>query len=153
MTTERLTTSLEDKHIQYEVLHHRKDFMAQETAEDTHTPGWAFAKSVVLRAGDSHALAVVPAPARVDLEKAAGALGVSEVELADETTMGELFPDCEIGAEPPFGNLYGLPVYMDRSLSAKEHITFNGGTHDQAVRMRFVDYERVVKPTMADLTE
>mgnify|MGYP001824247912 CR=1 FL=1 len=153
MSCERLFRALEESKIEYEVLHHERDFIAQETAHDTHTPGAAFAKSVVLEAGQRHALAVIPAPEHVDLDKAADALGAEEAELAAEERMAELFPDCEVGAEPAFGNLYGLAVLVDPALSENEFITFNAGTHEEAVRMRYADYKRAVRPMLAHITE
>jgi len=149
MSTKRLLRALEENRIAYELVHHPRDVMAQETAHDTQTPGYAFAKTVVLVAGDRAALAVVPAPSRVDLDKAADAMGAEAVEIADEATMARLFPDCEVGAEPAFGNLYGLPVYVDPELAAHEYITCNGGTHEEAVRIRYADYKRVVRPLLA----
>ncbi len=153
MACERLYRALEQSRIDYEVIHHERDFLAQETAHDTHTPGASFAKAVVVVAGEQSALAVIPAPDRVDLGKAADALGAREAELADEERMAELFPDCEVGAEPAFGNLYGIPVFVDPALSEHEYITFNAGTHEEAVRIRYADYKRAVRPMLAHLVE
>ncbi|MDJ0976749.1 MAG: YbaK/EbsC family protein [Planctomycetota bacterium] len=153
MSCERLFRALEESEIQYEVLHHKRDFIAQETAHDTHTPGAAFAKSVVLTTGERSALAVIPAPEHVDLDKAADALGATEAVLADEERMAELFPDCEVGAEPALGNLYGLPVLVDPALSENEFITFNAGTHEEAIRIRYDDYKRMARPMLAHITE
>lgn len=153
MSCERLFRALEESAVQYEVLHHKRDFLAQETAHDTHTPGAAFAKSVVLTAGERSALAVIPAPDHVDLDKAADALGADEAELADEARMAMLFPDCEVGAEPALGNLYGLPVLVDPTLSENEYITFNAGSHEEAVRLRYRDYKRMARPMLAHIIE
>ncbi|MHC5011363.1 MAG: aminoacyl-tRNA deacylase [Planctomycetota bacterium] len=153
MPVNRLPATLDKEHVDYEVLPHRRDVMAQETAEDTHTPGLAFAKSVVLEAGKRRVLAVLPASKRVNLDRAAAALGEHEVHLAGEDAMEKIFADCEVGAEPPFGNLYGLEVYVDPALAANEVITFNGGTHREAIRMRYEDFARLVKPEPAVLSE
>ena len=149
--TNRLLPYLDRHDIEYELIHHRLDYSAQRTAADTHTPGHAFAKVVVLEAQGRPVMAVVPAPEKVDLDKASDALG-APAKLADETTLARLFPDAEVGAEPPFGNLYDLPVYVSPHLVDDESITFNAGSHEQAVRMRWADYEKMVQPRVADLT-
>ena len=153
MASQRLTDSLREERVDYEVLPHRQDVTASETAQDTHTPGRAFAKSVVLEADGHQALAVLPSTKQLDLQRAKTVLEAELVTLADESKMKELFPDCEVGAEPPFGNLYGLPVYVDSALAENETITFNGGRHDEAIRLRYADFERLVNPVTADLGE
>jgi Ala-tRNA(Pro) deacylase len=153
MATERLTTALRQRGIAYEVLPHARDATASEAARDTHTPGAAFAKCVVLEADGRRALAVVPATRRIDLRRASVALRADLVTLADETVLEQLFPDCQVGAEPPFGNLYHLPVYVDPQLGRHERITFNAGRHDEAIRLRYADFVRAVEPRIADLVE
>lgn len=149
MLKNRLTTLLDDKRVGFELIHHEPDYSALETAEDTHTPGHAFAKCVVINTDKGPVLAVLPAPRRVDFEKFAGAVGQEHVALANEKTIAELFPDCEVGAEPPFGHLYGMPVYVDEELAGQEYITFNAGSHDEAMRIRYADFERLEHPTPA----
>jgi Ala-tRNA(Pro) deacylase len=152
MATTTLTAYLNENHVPFEVVHHRTDYTAQETAADTHTPGREFAKTVVLDIGDQgRAMAVLPAVFQVDMEKLRAGLGTRQVHLADEAEMSDLCPDCEVGAEPPFGNLYDVPVYVDPSLTVDEYITFNAGSHDDALRMRYEDYERLVHPTVMDI--
>jgi Ala-tRNA(Pro) deacylase len=153
MLTDRLTACLDEQDVAYQVLTHRRDVTALETAEDTHTPGTAFAKCVVLEADGRYLLAVVPATERLDLERAQRALGARALALADEETMAALFPDCDVGAEPPFGNLYGLRVLVDPRLARERDITFNAGHHDAAVRMHYADFERIVSPTLVPLCE
>ncbi len=153
MTTNRVTSYLDKEHVSYEVLHHRVDYTAQETAADTHTPGREFAKTVVLGMPRGHAMAVVPAVFKIDLERVREGIGTRQVMLVDEETMSRLCPDCDVGAEPPFGNLYDLPVYVDPSLAKDEYITFNGGSHDDAIRMRYSDFERLVHPTIMEMIE
>lgn len=147
MLKNRLTSLLATEDITFELIHHEPDYSALETAHDTHTPGIAFAKSVVLNTDDGPVLAVLPAPCLVDLGEFAREIGEEEVTLADERTISELFPDCAIGAEPPFGHLYGMPVYIDAALCVQDDITFNAGSHDEAMRIRYVDYERLEQPT------
>jgi Ala-tRNA(Pro) deacylase len=91
----------------------------------------------------------LPAPHRADLNKAAVALGAREVRLAHEEEFAAAFPDCEVGAMPPFGNLYDLPVYVDNALAEDETIIFSAGTHTDTISMKYADFERLVKPTVA----
>jgi len=151
MLKNRLTKILDEKSITYEIIHHTPDYSALEAAHHTHTPGAEFAKAVVLNTDAGPALAVVPAPCMVDLAKFATVVGTEEVRLASESTIAELFPDCQVGAEPPFGHLYDMPVYVDVSLAGREYITFNAGSHDEAIRIRFADYERLEHPTHAHI--
>ncbi len=145
---------LEDSDVPYDVLRHRTDYTAQEAAADTHTPGREFAKTVLLDMGPrGYAMAVTPACYRLDLEKVRRSIGTGYVRLADENAMVMLCPDCEVGAMPPFGNLYELPVFVDPMIAADEFITFNAGSHEQAIRMRFADYERLVHPVLVDMVD
>jgi Ala-tRNA(Pro) deacylase len=151
MISHRLKSYLEEQAVPYHLIPHRRDFTAQEAAACTHTKGREFAKTVVLAVDGGYAVAVVPAPRRVDLRKLRQLLGVHDLRLADEEEIRRLCPDCEVGAEPPFGNLYGLPVYLSRELTEDEEITFNAGTHEEVMRIQMRDYERVVKPRVVDL--
>lgn len=154
MPIPKLMDHLDDAGVHYEILRHRVDYTAQEAAADTHTPGREFAKTVMLDVGpQGHAMAVAPAVYRLDLEKVRAHLGSGYVRLADESAMSMLCPDCEVGAMPPFGNLYDLPVFVDPTLAADEFITFNAGTHEQAIRMRYADYERLVQPVLMDMID
>jgi Ala-tRNA(Pro) deacylase len=92
----------------------------------------------------------LPAPYRVDTAKATAALGAKEVHLAQEGDFAAAFPDCEVGAMPPFGNLYGIPVYVDKALAEDETIVFRAGTHTDTMSLKYVDFERLVKPTVAE---
>jgi Ala-tRNA(Pro) deacylase len=136
----------------YQVLRHVRTYTAQGSAASLHVPGRDFAKPVMLKTGEGHlVMAVVPAPRTVDLGAAEQALGVT-VELAREAEFAPRFPDCEVGAEPPFGQLYGIPVYVDESLGRDPEIVFNAGTHGEAIRMRYEDFERLVRPAVARLS-
>ena len=148
----RLVEFLDQQRIEYEVIHHPRDYTAQQTAADTHTPGRAFAKAVMVVAdGVRPVMLVIPAHHRVDLKLAARALNATTVVLASEQQLQRWFPDCEVGAEPPFGNLYDVPVYVSPTLAADEDITFNGGSHDEAVRLPFRIYQDLVHPKIADV--
>lgn len=133
--------------------HHPTAFTAQEVAASDHVSGRIVAKVVMVWAEGRLAMLVVPAPKRVDFAKAAMALGAADLRLAREEEFAELFPDCEPGAMPPFGNLYGVPVYTDRALAENLNLVLQAGTHTETMGIRFDDYERLVRPVLADLTE
>ena len=142
---------LDRKQVAYEVASHRQAFTAQEVAQAQHTPGRELAKVVMLRSGKDFMMAVLPAPYRVDLNLAKTALGKPDLQLASEQEFAGLFPKCEAGAMPPFGNLYNLAVYVDRSLTRDEEIVFNAGTHTQTVKMKYADFERLVQPAIVSV--
>jgi len=141
---------LGDQHAPYSVLHHRTAFTSQEEAAITHVPGRQWAKTVACYADDHPILAVVPASARVDVERLRSITGAREVRLASEREFEPLYPDCETGAMPPLGPLYGQQVFVDRSLVDAGEIVFNAGSHSEAIKMRYDDFARVVHPTVGD---
>ena len=108
------------------------------------------AKPVVVKADDRYIMCVLPAPHKVDLAKLKGQLAAGSVVLADEDEIGTLFPDCELGAEPPFGNLYDMSTVMDKSLEKDDHILCQAGTHGKAIRMSLADYRNVVEPKVLE---
>jgi Ala-tRNA(Pro) deacylase len=156
-TTYACRQRLEEYFIQNDVgfaeQHHPTAFTAQEVAASDHVSGRIVAKVVMVWADGRLAMLVVPAPKRVDFGKAAMALGAADLRLAHEEEFAELFPDCEPGAMPPFGNLYGVPVYTDRALAENLNLVLQAGTHTETMGIRFDDYERLVRPALADLTE
>ncbi|MCK4957943.1 MAG: YbaK/EbsC family protein [Planctomycetes bacterium] len=137
---------LDETRAKYEVTQHRPTFTAQQMAAEEHVPGMQVAKPVLIRVEEENYLCVLPACCKVDLDALKGQLGVDDVELADESEMAKLFPDVALGAEPPFGEMYGLLTFMDRSLEGCEHIVFQGGSHDTAIRMEVADYKRLANP-------
>lgn len=143
----RLKAFLERERVAYHDIPHETEYTSQEAAAHTHTPGRKFAKSVVVRADGHYAVVVLPSPHHIDLEALRAAIGAREVELASEEEMKGLFPDAEVGAEPPLGNLYGLRVYVSPALIADDWITFNAGTHQDAIRMKYADFHRLVRPS------
>jgi Ala-tRNA(Pro) deacylase len=149
----RLKTFLDGEGVSYLVIHHRADVRAQETAADTDTPPEEFAKTVFLWVDGDPAMAVVPASRDVALGKLRRALGAAEVRLAHEREIRVLCPDCEIGAAPPFGPLYGMAVYASPALARDERITFNGGDHENALRMAWQDFARLVHPRVVPLAK
>jgi len=148
----RLKTLLSRAGVPHIDLPHPMEYTAQKTAEETHTPGGMFAKTVVIRTDGRFALVVLPADRRLDLEKVRRALDATSVGMADEKEMAALFPDAEVGAEPPLGALYGMPVLVSKALSLQESITFNAGTHRDAIRMRYSDFAKLANPVELDLT-
>ena len=147
---DRLEAYLRDNAVPFQVQHHPLAYTAQEVAASEHIPGKLMAKVVVAFIDGTMAMLALPAPHRVDAAKAAAALGAKEVRLAHEQEFAAAFPDCEVGAMPPFGNLYDLPVYVDKALAEDETIVFRAGTHTDTMSVKYADFERLAKPTVAD---
>ena len=149
MLTKPVAQLLETARVPYRLLAHTRAFTAQGTAASLHVSGRDFAKCVVVRTRDGRrVMAVVPGARHLDLDALGGLLGC-DVELLSEEALVKLFPDCEAGAEPPFGNLYGLSVYVDEGLARDHEIVFNAGNHVEAVRMAYADWARLVTPIVA----
>ena len=145
----RLTDFLNQSKVRYEVLHHPEAFTAQELAAIEHVKGRSHAKVVMVKTDGGLLMAVLPSDLRIDLEKLEKVVG-RKTTLATEADFQALFPDCVVGTMPPFGVLYGVAAYVDASLTEIGKIVFEAGTHSDAIRMRYADYERLVKPTVAD---
>ena len=141
----RLKTLLDQSKIPYSVMTHQTTYTAQGTAATMQISAKELAKTVVAWAGGEMILAVLPGPRHVKLHKLGAEIG-KPVRLASEQEFITCFPDCEVGAMPPIGSLYNLPVYVDESLADDQEIVFNAGTHHDAIRMRYEDFVRVVKP-------
>jgi Ala-tRNA(Pro) deacylase len=146
---DRLENYLRENQVRFEEHHHPRAVSAQEVAASEHVPGRMLAKTVMVLADGEMVMLALPAPYQVDLEKAAAALGVDEVRLAEEEEFEDSFPDCEVGAMPPFGNLYGVPVYVEKTLAEDETIVFRSGTHTETMSVSYSDFERLVEPTVA----
>lgn len=144
-------TRLDREHVHYEILPHSPAFRALHVARTLHVPEQQMAKVVIVKVRTHFVTTVLPAWWRVDLHGLRKMFGTHRVRLATEQEMTELFPDCEVGAMPPFGTLYGLPVYVDRSLTEDEQIVFEAGTHSEAISMRYWDFAALVFPTVVDL--
>jgi Ala-tRNA(Pro) deacylase len=142
----RVTEFLEQNRVRYQLREHRPSFTSQELAAEEHEPGKYVAKPVIVKADGQYYMCVLPAPLKVDLEALKRQLGAREVSLADEREMARMFADCAVGAEPPFGNLYNVATLMDRSLEKDDHLVFQAGTHETAVRISMDDYRTMVKP-------
>jgi len=146
----RLIDCLNESKAPYEILHHPEAVTAQRIAQAEHVKARHHAKVVVIKSGGEHLMAALPADHQIDLEKFAKAIGQT-VMLDKEAEFKSLFPDCAIGAMPPFGNLYGVPTYVDKHLAEQDYIVFEAGTHTDAIKMSYRDYEKIVKPRVEDL--
>ena len=147
---DRLEDYLRENGVPFEVQHHPRAITAQEVAATEHVPGMMLAKVVMVLADGEMVMLTLPAPYQVDLEKAGKVLGAEEERLAEEEEFEGAFPDCEVGAMPPFGNLYDLPVYVEEALAEDETIFFRAGTHTDTMSVRYVDFEQLVEPTVAE---
>jgi Ala-tRNA(Pro) deacylase len=147
---ERLETYLRQQQVAFDVQQHRTAYTAQEVAESEHIPGRLVAKTVVAWADGQLVLLVLPASLQVELARLNVALGAKATRFAHEAEFVDAFPDCEVGAMPPFGNLYDLPVYVDKSLTDDEAIVFPAGTHTETMSVRYADYAQLVKPTIVE---
>lgn len=144
-----LTKYLNDNKIQYQVISHDPAFTAHDVARATHVPDSELAKAIIVRADGGFWMAVLRADQIIDQVLLRKALGAKELHFAHEEDLSFLFPDCQTGAMPPFGNLYGVPVVVDTGLSEDKEIVFNACTHTRAIRMKYEDFERLVSPRVA----
>jgi Ala-tRNA(Pro) deacylase len=146
---DRLEQYLRENGVPFEVQHHPRAITAQEVAATEHVPGKMLAKVVMVLVDGEMVMLSLPAPYQVDLEKVGKVLGAEVARLADEEEFEGAFPDCEVGAMPPFGNLYGIPIYVEEALAEDETIFFRAGTHTDTMSVRYADYEQLVEPTVA----
>jgi Ala-tRNA(Pro) deacylase len=149
---DKLEAYLRENGVPFEIHHHPPAYTAQRVAEAEHISGKMMVKVVMAFADGKMVMLAVPAPKHVSLTKAAEAIGAKEVRLAHEYEFAAAFPDCDVGAMPPFVNLYGIPVYADVELAQDESIVFNAGTHEDTIQMKYADFERLVKPTQRRLS-
>lgn len=150
---DRLEAYLRAHQVSFQTQRHYRAATAQQVAASQHVPGQLMAKVVMVFADEQLVMLVLPASHQLDLAKAAAGLGVQTLRLATEREFAFVFPDCEVGAMPPFGNLYGLPVYVDGLLAEDELIVFQTGTHTDTMSMWYVDYARLVAPVVLDLSQ
>ena len=139
--------------IKYELIPHAEAFTAQATAQLEHVSGKKMAKVVVVRTDNDYVMTVLPAPNRVSFTKLRNLIGAKEIRLASEEELQGLFPDCEVGAMPPFGQLFNLPFFVDIALSENKDIVFNAGTHKDSVKMSYKDYARLAQPELVEFSE
>jgi len=152
MPVQKLKEFLDSNDVKYVVIKHSAAFTAQEIAASAHVPGKELAKTVMVKIDGKMAMAVVPASYRVDMERLKSVAGAGSVELASEQEFKDMFPACEVGGMPPFGNLYDMDVFVAQSLAEDEEIAFNAGSHTELVRLAFSDFERLVQPKVGKLS-
>ncbi len=143
---------LQQRNVPFRTLDHEPTYAAQRLAQIVHVSGEEVAKVVLLRVDDGFVLAVLPATRVVDLDRVRKLVGAADVKLASEPDCGRCFPDCELGALPPFGSKYGLRTLADRSLAEDEEIVFEGNTHHEAIRMKFDDYVQLEQPRLGEFS-
>jgi Ala-tRNA(Pro) deacylase len=152
MPLRKLKEFLDSHNIKYVTIGHSQVFTAQEIAATAHIPGKELAKTVMVKIDRTMAMAVVPASYRVDFDLLKKVAGADRVGLASEQEFQALFPECEVGAMPPFGNLYGMEVFVAESLAENEEIAFNAGSHTELIRVRYKDFATHVKPKVAKIS-
>ena len=152
MPVNRLKQYLDSFGIRYVVISHSMAYTAQGVAALAHVPGKELAKTVIVKMDGRFAMAVVPASRHVNLAQLKDAVHANRVELAPEEEFQTMFPDCETGAMPPFGNLYDMPVFADESLARDKEIAFNAGSHRELVRLSWEDFSRLVEPIVLSFT-
>ncbi|MBI2372044.1 MAG: YbaK/EbsC family protein [Deltaproteobacteria bacterium] len=144
----KLTEYLYENKVSYEIVHHPIAYTAQELAASMHVPGRDFAKVVIVKARKGYAMVVLPASCKIALDVFKDVVDDDQVRLATEDEFKGLFPDSEPGAMPPFGNVYGLPVYVDEHLTHEKEIYFQAGNHTQSMKVRYADFARLVQPVV-----
>jgi Ala-tRNA(Pro) deacylase len=148
----KLKDYLEKNRVRYEVGVHEMLYTAQEIAAALHVPGKEMAKVVMVKADGKMVMLVLPASYRVETKKLKKVLECKKLGIAKERDFEELFPDCEAGAQPPFGNLYNLEVWVDQVLSQDEFIVFQAGSHVETLKIKYNDYARLVNPKVGDFS-
>ncbi len=151
MPIQKLKDFLDSHATKYSTIRHSRAYTASETAEAAHVAGKALAKTVIVKIDGRMAMVVLPATEHVELAAFKRASGAAKVELATEAEFKRLFPSCEVGAMPPFGNLYGMEVFVVASLAEDEEIVFNAGSHVELVQLAYKDFERLVNPKIVKL--
>jgi Ala-tRNA(Pro) deacylase len=146
MPLTKIKEFLDKNKVKYVIVRHSPAYTAQEVAAAAHISGKELAKTVMIKIDGKLAMAVLPASYKISFDQLKAALDVNDVKLAYEQEFMDKFPDCEVGAMPPFGNLYGFDVYVAESLAEDEEIAFNACSHTELVKMRFDDFEKLIKP-------
>lgn len=152
MPVQKLKKFLEDNGVKYVSVVHSPTYTAQEVAARVHIRGKQLAKTVIVKTDGKMAMAVLPASRQIDFDYMRKEIGVPKVELAKEEEFKDLFPGCEVGAMPPFGNLYGMEVFTDQSLNEDEEIAFSAGTHTELIKIPYAEYKRLVQPREIRIT-
>jgi len=153
MPVKKLKEYLDSQKIKYVNVTHSPAYTAMEVAQSTHIPGRELAKTVIVKLDGRMAMAVLPCTRKVDLNLLRETVGAVEAKLATEAEFKSLFPDCETGAMPPFGSLYGMDVYVSPRLGEDDQIAFNAGSHTEVMKLAYKDFERLAKPKVARMTD
>lgn len=153
MCGEKVIAYLREHNIKYKSIFHRPAFTAQHTAEVSHISGKLFAKPVLIKVDGRIKMIVVPANYKINFKSLKESFSALDVELVSESEMSEIFSDCEVGAIPPFGNLYGMHVFVSNELAEDSEIYFNAGTHTDLIKMFYKDYEELIHPSVIDVGE
>ncbi len=151
MPATKLTEFLDNQRIKYVKITHSPAYTAQEVAAAAHVRGKELAKTIMVFIDGQMAMAVLPAQCIIDFDRFRKTIRAKTIELAAEAEFKDMFPDCEVGAMPPFGNLYGLEVFADESLKEDKKIAFNACSHSELIRLAYADFERLVKPKVLKL--
>ncbi|MRR16173.1 MAG: YbaK/EbsC family protein [Deltaproteobacteria bacterium] len=152
MPSRKLKEFLDSQAVKYLKIAHSPAYTAREVAQSLHIKGHKVAKTVIVFIEGKMAMAVMPANRSIDFDRFKKEIGAQEIKLASEGQFKDMFPDCEVGAMPPFGNLYGMDVYVDRHLTDDEEMFFNACSHSELIRMSYQDFEKLVKPRVVVLT-
>ncbi len=150
MPIKKVKEFLDERGVKYTTAKHPEAYTAQEIAASAHIPGKELGKTVIVQLDGRKAMAVLPASYQLDHQKLADLAEAKSVEIVSENEFKELFPECETGAMPPFGNLYDLEVYVAEPLPDDDEVSFNAGSHTELIRLSYADFERLVKPVVGD---
>lgn len=150
MPLKKLQELLDSKHVKYQVISHSPAYTAQQVAQTTHISGWEMAKSVMLKIDGRYVMFVLPASTKVNFDAIKKQAKAKKVELATEYEFKNLFPDCEVGAMPPFGNLYGVDVLVSKDIAKNKQIAFNSGSHSEVIKLAYKDFENLVHPKLLE---
>ncbi len=152
MPVRQLQEFLDSENVRYLIINHSPAYTAQEIAACAHIPGKEVAKTVIVKIDGTVAMAVLPASYKVDFDRLKEVAGAGTVELASEREFQDMFPECEVGAMPPFGNLYGIDVFVAKSLAEDDEIAFCSGDHTDLIRLAYQDFERLVQPKVVQFS-
>jgi Ala-tRNA(Pro) deacylase len=150
---QRIRDYLDSQNVPYETLHHSQAYTAQEVAHSLHVSGKRCVKAVVASGDNKLVVLVMPAAHRLNFQELKSALRANQLEMLVESELVDLFPDCDLGAVPPLGNLYGLEVWVDRAVANAEKVLFCAGTHEDCIRMRYSDFAKVTRPYLGHFSE
>lgn len=150
MPVKKLKEFLDGHKVKYVSINHSPAYTAQEVAQSAHIAGREMAKTVIIKVDGNLKMIVLPATLKIDLNSLKDSTKAKKVELASENEFNSRFPGCELGAMPPFGNLFGMEVLMAKSLDKNEQLVFNAGSHTELIKLAFKDFKELVKPTVVE---